>query len=197
VPSSLSDLHQEVTEQVLSQFNESQLLIARQAARQIESYLDARSQDVRYLSSLTSLRRLDVKTMPADVQAMFTRLKVAYVNNIVVLEAVLHRPEFTEALPALQKSGLVTTSGDKLDNVRLFRGSGCTRCGGTGYRGRIAICELFEVDTEIRQMISKHSNAALFRTTAIRQGMRTMFQDGLEKALLGETTIDELIRTTA
>ncbi len=45
-------------------------------------------------------------------------------------------------------------------------------------------------------MISKHSNAALFRTTAIRQGMRTMFQDGLEKALLGETTIDELIRAT-
>jgi len=111
-------------------------------------------------------------------------------------EAVLHRPEFTEALPALQKSGLVTTSGDKLENIRLFRGSGCARCGGTGYSGRIVICELFEVDAEIRQMISKHSNAALFRTTAIRQGMRTMFQDGLEKALLGETTIDELIRAT-
>jgi len=111
-------------------------------------------------------------------------------------EAVLRRPEFTEALPALQKSGLVTTSGDKLENIRLFRGSGCVRCGGTGYSGRIVICELFEVDAEIRQMISTHSNAALFRTTAIRQGMRTMFQDGLEKALLGETTIDELIRAT-
>jgi type IV pilus assembly protein PilB len=112
-------------------------------------------------------------------------------------EAVLRRPEFTEALPALQKSGLVATSDHELENVRLFRGSGCARCGGTGYRGRLVISELFEVGAEIRQMISRHSNAALFRTTAIGQGMRTMFQDGLEKALLGETTIDELIRATS
>ncbi len=81
-------LHQEVKEQALSQFNESQLLIARQAARQIESYLDARSQEVRYLSSLTSLRHLDVKTMPADVQATFTRLKTAYVRDIFILDAL-------------------------------------------------------------------------------------------------------------
>jgi hypothetical protein len=80
-------LHQDVKGQVLSQFNASQLLIARQAAGHIESYFDARSQDVRYLSSLTSLQRLDAKTMPADVQAMFTRLKTAYVEDIVVLDA--------------------------------------------------------------------------------------------------------------
>ena len=80
-------LHQDVKAQVLSQFNESQLLIAQQAAGHIESYFDARSQDVRYLSSLTSLQHLDAKTMPADVQATFTRLKTAYVKNIVVLDA--------------------------------------------------------------------------------------------------------------
>src|SRR5450759_4133346 len=80
-------LHREVKEQVLSQFNESQHLIARQAAGHIDSYVDARSQDVRYLSSLTSLQQLDAKTMPADVQAMFTSLKTAYVKNIVVLDA--------------------------------------------------------------------------------------------------------------
>ncbi len=81
-------LHQEVKEQVLSQFNESQLLLARQAARQIESYLDARSQDVRYLSLLTPLRHLDVETMPADVQATFTRLKTEYVRDIFILDAL-------------------------------------------------------------------------------------------------------------
>src|SRR5450759_3129967 len=80
-------LHQDVKGQVLSQFNESQLLVARQAAGHIESYFDARSQDVRYLSSLPSLQHLDAKTMPADVQATFTRLKTAYVKNIVVLDA--------------------------------------------------------------------------------------------------------------
>jgi PAS domain S-box-containing protein len=80
-------LHKEVKEQVLSQFNESQLLIARKAASHIESYFDARSQDVRSLSSLTSLQHLDAKTMPADVQATFIRLKTVYVKNIVVLDA--------------------------------------------------------------------------------------------------------------
>jgi type II secretory ATPase GspE/PulE/Tfp pilus assembly ATPase PilB-like protein len=109
---------------------------------------------------------------------------------------VFHRPEFTEALPELQRSGLVAASGDKLETARLFRGRGCARCGGTGYSGRIVICELFEIDAEIRKMISKHSDGSLFRATGIRQGMRTMFHDGLEKALLGETTIDELIRAT-
>src|SRR5450830_1014707 len=80
-------LHQDVKEQVLSQFNESQLLIARQAAGHIASYFDARSQDVRYLSSLPSLQHFDVKTMPVDVQAAFTRLKTADVKDIVVLDA--------------------------------------------------------------------------------------------------------------
>jgi len=112
-------------------------------------------------------------------------------------EAVLRRPEFASSLAALQQSGLVAGAGSKADNIRLSRGSGCPRCGGTGYCGRIGICELFEVDAEIRPMISKHSDAALIRGTAIRQGMRTMFQDGLEKALVCETTIEELVRATA
>jgi type II secretory ATPase GspE/PulE/Tfp pilus assembly ATPase PilB-like protein len=112
-------------------------------------------------------------------------------------DAVLRRPEFTEALPALQQSGLVGGAGTKAGTIRLFRGSGCSRCGGTGYSGRIGLCELFEINAEIRPLISTRFDAALIRATAIRQGMRTMFEDGLEKALLGETTIEELVRATA
>jgi len=80
-------LYQDVRQQVLSQFNESQLLIAQQAAERIESYFDARSRDVRYLASLTSLRRAEAKMMPADVRTAFTRLETAYVKSIVVLDA--------------------------------------------------------------------------------------------------------------
>jgi PAS domain S-box-containing protein len=80
-------LHQDVKRQVLSQFNESQLLIARQAAGHIESYFDARSHDVRYLASLPSLQHLDAKAIPADLQATFTRPEAAYVKNIVVVDA--------------------------------------------------------------------------------------------------------------
>lgn len=110
---------------------------------------------------------------------------------------VLGRPDFAAALPALQQRGLVEGSGGKVENVRLFHGSGCSRCGGTGYSGRIGICELFEVGAEIRQMITKRADASEFRSTAIRLGMRTMFEDGLEKVVLGETTVEELVRATA
>ena len=80
-------LHQEVKAQVLSQFNESQLLIAQDTAGDMASYFDARSGDVRYLSSLTSLQHLDATTMPADIQATFARLKSGYVQDIVVLDS--------------------------------------------------------------------------------------------------------------
>jgi type II secretory ATPase GspE/PulE/Tfp pilus assembly ATPase PilB-like protein len=130
------------------------------------------------------------------VRRICTSCRQSVALEETLFDAVRHRPEFAEALPALQKSGLIAGAGDNLENVRLFRGSGCARCGGTGYSGRIVVCELFEIDAEIRKMISRHSDATLFRAAAIGQGMRTMFQDGLEKALLGETTIDELIRAT-
>ncbi|MFA5909825.1 MAG: ATP-binding protein [Vicinamibacterales bacterium] len=79
-------LQQDVKSQVIAQFNASQLLIARQAARQIESYLDARTFDIRRLFSLSSMRDLDVKAMPADVQATFGLLKAAYVQDISILD---------------------------------------------------------------------------------------------------------------
>jgi PAS domain S-box-containing protein len=98
-------LHQQVKEQVLSQFNESQLLIAQQAARQIESYLDARSQEVRYLSLLASLHNIDVRTIPADVEATFTRLKAAHVKHIFILDA-LGRVAYSTAGGAMGSAAL-------------------------------------------------------------------------------------------
>jgi PAS domain S-box-containing protein len=76
-----------VNEQALSQFHESQLLLARHVAARIEAYLDGRSHDVRYLASLASLQRLDARAMPADVEAAFSPLERAFIKNIVVLDA--------------------------------------------------------------------------------------------------------------
>jgi type II secretory ATPase GspE/PulE/Tfp pilus assembly ATPase PilB-like protein len=111
--------------------------------------------------------------------------------------AVLERQEFTDALPSLRQRGLISGGDGSLKSIRLFRGHGCPRCGGTGYSGRIGLFELFEITPEVRQIISGDTGVAAFRAAAMRNGMRTMFEDGLEKALLGETTIDELLRATA
>ena len=65
-----------------------------------------------------------------------------------------------------------------------------------GYRRRLAVFELFEVDEEIRVLIRERRDAATLRAAAVARGMKSMFEDGLAKVLLGETTLEEVYRVT-
>jgi general secretion pathway protein E len=78
----------------------------------------------------------------------------------------------------------------------LYRGRGCDRCKGKGYLGRMGIFELFEIDNEIRPMITDRMDSQRIKNHAISKGMKTLRQDGLEKALLGHTTLEEVLRVT-
>lgn len=80
--------------------------------------------------------------------------------------------------------------------LRLFRGAGCEACRHTGYRGRTAIFEVFEVSDAVRERIQQRSSSALLRDQALTEGMVTMFQDGFEKALSGRTTLEEVLKVT-
>ena len=77
----------------------------------------------------------------------------------------------------------------------LYRGKGCSACGGTGYRGRMGIFEALEITEPVRKLIvsSQFSLDALY-AAAKEQGMTTMFQDGLKKVELALTTIEEVLR---
>ena len=76
----------------------------------------------------------------------------------------------------------------------LFRGKGCLRCGNTGYRGRIAIHEVLPMSSEIRDMVTRRTSTDEMARQAQKDGMRTMQQDGIEKALAGKTTVQEVMR---
>lgn len=77
----------------------------------------------------------------------------------------------------------------------LYHGKGCPSCNFTGYRGRIAIYESFDVNEEIRAYIQKPDfSLDGLRKIAFSHGSKTMFEDGLEKAELGKTTIEEVLR---
>jgi type IV pilus assembly protein PilB len=76
-------------------------------------------------------------------------------------------------------------------------GRGCEKCGNTGVKGRIAIHEVLVVNDEIRDLISERASEQAIRKAAKRGGMRTMFEDGLEKAAQGLTTLDELLRVVS
>ena len=83
------------------------------------------------------------------------------------------------------------------EEVTLYKGKGCEQCGGTGYRGRVGLYELLEITPGVAEAIAGNKNTAEILEVARQEGMQTMFEDGLEKALNGTTTIEELLRTSS
>jgi type IV pilus assembly protein PilB len=111
-----------------------------------------------------------------------------------VLNALRARPDFARSVRVLQGQGVLGQGEDPFAAVRIFRGRGCPQCQGSGFRGRIGVFELFEVTEPMRQLIMERRDAGTIRAAAVEGGMRTMFEDGLAKVLLGETTLEEVYR---
>ncbi|RMH23367.1 MAG: type IV-A pilus assembly ATPase PilB [Acidobacteria bacterium] len=81
-------------------------------------------------------------------------------------------------------------------STRLFQGRGCEKCGHTGYKGRVGLFEVMEVDDEIRELILNGASAIELREKAIESGMITLRASGLQKIKDGVTTIEEVVRET-
>ncbi|HKA06599.1 MAG TPA: ATPase, T2SS/T4P/T4SS family [Gemmataceae bacterium] len=80
----------------------------------------------------------------------------------------------------------------------VWKGNGCRTCRSTGYRGRTGIYELLVNNDKLKDMIVQRVNAGVIRSEALKSGsMRTLRQDGWKKVQLGQTTIEEVARTTA
>ena len=91
------------------------------------------------------------------------------------------------------------TGLDKLidnNNAVLFRSQGCDQCNGTGYVGRTALLEILSISDSIRQLVLSHADAHEINQAAINAGMRSLYQDGLIKALAGVTSLEEVMRVT-
>jgi general secretion pathway protein E len=82
----------------------------------------------------------------------------------------------------------------KKETPTLYRPVGCCECNDTGYRGRQSILELLVMSDEVRKLIQSSKDAKEIETEAINNGMRTIYQDGCEKALAGITSIEEVLR---
>lgn len=80
--------------------------------------------------------------------------------------------------------------------VTLYRGVGCPSCSQTGYRGRVGIFELMQIDDEIRGLLTQNVDAKTIKATAMRKGMGTLRADGARKVLAGITSVAEVIRAT-
>ncbi len=91
---------------------------------------------------------------------------------------------------------LVQKHFDSVAEITVHRGKGCKICRNTGYSGRVGLFEVLEVTKEIRRLISEKADSDIITQAAIKEGMKTMLDDGLEKVAGGITTIEEVIRVT-
>lgn len=86
---------------------------------------------------------------------------------------------------------------DQVPAVRTFRGTGCSKCSGTGYKGRIGLFEVMELNDDIREAIMLDASEAELKRRAVANGLITLRQSGLVKILEQITTIEEIARETA
>ncbi|MBX3355099.1 MAG: Flp pilus assembly complex ATPase component TadA [Phycisphaeraceae bacterium] len=84
----------------------------------------------------------------------------------------------------------------EVEGRTFFRGRGCENCNRSGYRGRMAIFEIMQLDDEIREMIMAQASTAALRAECRKRGMRTLRENGLLGIYDGRTTIDEVVRET-
>jgi len=81
-------------------------------------------------------------------------------------------------------------------DIQLCRPRGCPACNSIGFRGRGAIVELLTMSDRLRGLVLKHADAGDIEHAAREEGMHTMFEDGLRKAVAGLTTVEEVMRVT-
>ena len=81
--------------------------------------------------------------------------------------------------------------------ITFYQGTGCDQCGGKGYQGRVGIYEVMVMTDEIADLTVERVDANKILDAARKDGMLTLYQDGLLKAIAGVTTIDEVLRETS
>ncbi|MDQ5908841.1 MAG: ral secretion pathway protein [Pseudomonadota bacterium] len=104
-----------------------------------------------------------------------------------------------EALPELVEEMRLrrfVETGSEGNGITLYKAVGCELCGGTGYRGRAAIMEFLTMTDTLRRLVLKHADATVLQAEAQQEGMDTMYEDGLRKAVAGVTTLEEVLRVT-
>jgi type IV pilus assembly protein PilB len=141
-------------------------------------------------SPSTITRLLDMGIVPFLVSSSLLVVVAQRLCRRICLEC---RDEHDLPLSVLLDAGFTP---DEAEGVKTYRGTGCMSCASTGYRGRTAIHEILDITPEIQQAIIEQRSASELRAIAVKQGMRTLRQAGLQKVARGVTTIDEVLRVT-
>lgn len=145
----------------------------------------------------TALPRLiDMKVEPflvaSTVNVIIAQRLVRKICDICRTSYDVPRAEFIKNVP----ENIITKHFHADTTIKIYKGRGCKMCHGTGYQGRLGIFEVLEVSNTIRSLIIEKSDSDMIENAAIKEGMSTMLDDGLEKVARGLTTVEEVMRVT-
>ena len=137
-------------------------------------------------------RLLDIGVKPYLISSAIT---------IVVAQRLLRRIcencKFPVKDPDPQLLREVGVSPEQLEGVELYRGRGCAKCSGTGFKGRVAVYEIMAFNDDIREAVNSDKfSEVLLREVAREKGMLTLRQDALRKVIEGITTLEEVLQKT-
>jgi general secretion pathway protein E len=133
-----------------------------------------------------------------DAPSAVTRLTDMGVENYLICSSLV--AVLAQRLVRVICAGCRQPAGERLtplgDTIPTFRGTGCERCFGSGYKGRMGIFELMELNDDIRKLVMRNADAAEITQAARLNGMRNLREDGWLKVANGVTTADEVLRVT-
>jgi general secretion pathway protein E len=101
-----------------------------------------------------------------------------------------------KSIPERTREEIARTLRVPETEVKALRGKGCHKCGNSGYKGRLGIFEIFLMDNELEDMITRGSTSVEIRDNARNKGMHNLRTDGWRKVMRGQTSIDEILRIT-
>jgi type IV pilus assembly protein PilB len=85
---------------------------------------------------------------------------------------------------------------DQIARAQPQKGAGCKTCNGSGYKGRIALYEVMRFNDTLKEMVLQGASTAELKTAAVKNGMSTLRNSGIEKVIVGMTTTEEVGRVT-
>lgn len=145
--------------------------------------------------------------LASALNAIIAQRLVRRVCNRCIQAQSYSLKELTEMNPAININNIIERLAavyEKKDNKKidpeqrivLYKGKGCNICNNTGYKGRLGIYEVLEMNNQIKTLIMRNATSREIEDAAKNVGMTTMLEDGFYKALNGLTTLEELIRVT-
>ncbi|OGG12519.1 hypothetical protein A3D77_01135 [Candidatus Gottesmanbacteria bacterium RIFCSPHIGHO2_02_FULL_39_11] len=155
---------------------------------------------------LSTLHTNDSATaLPRLIDMHIEPFLVASTVNVIIAQRLVRKIcQVCKAAKYIERGELVKNIPDSLiskyfgnaTSLQIFAGIGCKLCHNTGYAGRIGIFEVLTVSKEIKKLITQKFDSDIMKQKAVDEGMSTMLDDGMDKIVRGQTTLEEVLRVT-